>query len=77
MCQSCEFTKKNAISYLYILSWYFFILFYFFSFIHQENFVFIILISFFDKTSNFQKQIINQSETSIGDKKLSVELYVT
>ena len=37
--------------------------------------VFIIFISFFDKISFFEQQNINQSETGIDDKKLSMELY--
>ena len=43
---------------------------------HQEVGIFIIFISFFDKVSKFPQQDINQSETGIGDKKLSVEFYV-
>ena len=44
---------------------------------HQKICVFIIFISFFDEVSNFCNRNIKQSETGIGDKKLSVELHVT
>ena len=40
----------------------------------QRFFVFIIFISLFACSIEFPQQIINQSETRIGDKKLSVEL---
>ena len=35
-----------------------------------------ISISFFDDVLTFTQQNINQSESAIGDKKLSVELYL-
>ena len=42
---------------------------------HQKICVFIIIISFFWCSIKFLQQNINQSETRIGDRKLSVELY--
>ena len=42
----------------------------------QRFFVFIIFISLFACSIEFPQQIINQSETRIGDKKLSGELYL-
>ena len=52
--------------YLRILSCHLFFVF------HRKICVFIIFIFFIE----FLQQIINQSQTGIGDKKLSVELYV-
>ena len=40
---------------------------------HQKICVFIIFIYFFDK---YPQQNINKSETGMGDKELSVEVYV-
>ena len=52
-----------------------------FCFFHQKIYVFIIFFSFFDEVSNSIsqkiKQNIDQLETVIGDKKLSVGRYVT
>ena len=72
MVQWDEFTVKYAALCLQILSWHFFVLFF-----YQKkkkkcfhNFYF-----FFWWSNEFPKQNIKQSETAIGDKKLSVELY--
>ena len=63
-----EFTVKNASLYWDILSWGSFYCF------HQKI-VFIIFVSFW-WSIEFLQYNTNQSETGIGDKKLSVELYV-
>ena len=63
-----EFTVNNATLYLRKLSWYFFVFFLFFCFYHF-NFLFWWSIE-------FPQQNISQSETGIGDRKLSVELCV-
>ena len=64
-----DFTVKNATLYLHILYWHFWLFF------HLKKSVFIILV-FFWWSIEFPKQNINQSETGIWGKKLSVELYV-
>ena len=46
-----EFWVKNATFCLHVLFWHFFVL-------HQKNCLFIILISFFDKVSNFRNRIL-------------------
>ena len=63
-----EFTVKNATLYLNILSWHFFAIF------HQNICVFIKSFLFWWSVE-FPQQNINQSETGIRDKKLSVELH--
>ena len=50
---------------MHILSWHFAVF-------HQKISIFIVFISFLIK---YLQQSINQSETRIGDDKLSVELY--
>ena len=45
-------------------------------FFHQKICAFIIFISFFDEASNFRNRILTNQKPGIGDKKLSVELYV-
>ena len=64
-----EFTAKNATLYLHVLSWHFFVVF------HQKICVLINFI-FFWWSIKFRQQNINQSKARIGDKKLSMELYV-
>ena len=63
-----EFAVKNATLNLHVLSWHFFVF-------HQKICVLINFI-FFWWSIKFRQQNINQSEARIGDKKLSVELYV-
>ena len=58
----------------YIIFTYIFLAF--FAVFHEKICVFIIFISFFGKVYiEFPQQNINQSETWIGDQKLSLELY--
>ena len=67
--QWSEFTIKNAILYLCILSWRFLL----FSF---KKFVFLSLPFIFLWSIEFSQQNINQSETKIGDKEFPLELYI-
>ena len=71
-CQWGELRVKNATLSAYILYLAFFFVFY------QKICVFVISISFFDKVSNLHNRILlNNQETEIDDKKLSVEMLVT
>ena len=68
--QQGEFIGKITASYFHKILWRFFVF-------YQKMFVFIYFISFFWWSIAFPQQNINQSETGIGDKILSVQLYVT
>ena len=58
---------KNATLCFHVLFWHFVVAF------HNKTCIFIIFISVFDKYQIYA----TESETGIGDQKLSVELYVT
>ena len=64
-----KFRIKNATLYLHILFWHFFVVF-------IKICVFVIFI-FFGWSMKSPQQNINQSETAVGDKKLSEGLYVS
>ena len=68
-----EFRVMNTILCLHILFWYVFFLFFVLFFIKKICF-YHFHFSFWWSTK-FPQQNINQSETGIGEKKLSVELY--
>ena len=75
MGQWDEFPVKNGSYYLHKLSWHFFVIVVVVVVFHQKcvflSFSFIFLISI-----EFPEQNINKSETGLGDKELSVEVYV-
>ena len=64
-----RFRVKNATSHLHTLSWHFFCHF------SSENLYFYHFHFLFWWSIEFPQQNINQSETRIGGKNLSVELY--
>ena len=68
--QSDEFAVKNGSIYLHILSSHFFVAL-------ITNFVFLSFLFLIWWSIEFPQQNINQWKTDIGDKKLSVELYVS